>query len=637
MDRNPSASLAQQLEELRARVRRLEEALHRQGIALPPDTAQDSAAPAAASPAATAGPAAAAPLASASMEGRAVPSGAPVIPAAPAAAPSDAGVRRADRPSLESRIGSQWFNRVGILAVLVGAAWFLKLAIDNHWIGPLERVVIGLLAGIGALLWAERFRRSGYPGFGSSLHATGSGILYLSLWAAFSLFHLFPGPVAFAAMVAVTALNGYLSWAREAELLAFYSLAGGLATPLLLSNGINHEAALFTYLLLLDTAVLLLVAVRPWPRLLGAAFAGTVFFFTGWWWQYYSSAQSGRTAFFLACFFLIFAAAPRLFPLDGERSTSAAAAANRTARLRWKNPVLVLLPVANAGLGFLGFYGIVSSSHAAWAAPWLACAFALFYLSLYRFLRGGGPAELPPLHLAAAIVFLTIAIPLWSHGRWMTIGWLAEGAALLGASARVRIAVLRVLAVCCLTLGLIALVAIYPPAAPTLLLNQRFAAFCVGIALFAAVAWMSSARRQQQSVPAALSWSRLAVGAAIVSNLLVLLAIGWEIHSYWARAGVLGPMHEAHINAQFTYSAFFMLFGGLLLAAGFFRRSAFLRWQALVLLAATIAKVFLVDVSELSQGYRILSFLGLGALLLAVSFLYQRDWLGLRGTGRRRE
>jgi len=616
MDPSPSASLAQQLEELRARVRRLEEALHRQGIALPTDIAQEGAAPAATSPA----------PASAAMEGRAVPSGAPMIPAA------------ADRRSLESRIGSQWFNRIGILAVLVGAAWFLKLAIDNHWIGPLERVVIGLLAGIGILLWAERFRRSGYAGFGSSLHAAGSGILYLSLWAAFSLFHLFPGSVAFAAMVVVTAMNGYLSWAREAELLAFYSLAGGLATPLLLSSGVNHEAALFTYLLLLDIAVLAVVAVRPWPRLPGGAFAGTVFFFAGWWWQYYSAAQSGRTAFFLACFFLIFAIAPRLFPLDSEGGAGGIAPESRAARLRWKSPVLVLLPVANAGLGFLGFYGIVSSSHAAWAAPWLASAFALFYLSLFRFLRGGGPAELPPLHLAAAVVFLTLAIPLWTHGRWLTIGWLAEGAALLGASARVRIAILRVLAVSCLVLGLIALVAIYPPAAPTLLLNQRFATFCVGIAVFAVVAWMSSARRQQQSVPAALSWSRLAVGAAIVSNVLVLLAVGWEIHSYWARTGAAGDwrsMRDARIDAQFTYSAFFMLFGGLLLAAGFWRRSAFLRWQALLLLAATIAKVFLVDVSELSQGYRILSFLGLGVLLLAVSFLYQRDWLGLRGAGRR--
>jgi uncharacterized membrane protein len=83
--------------------------------------------------------------------------------------------------------------------------------------------------------------------------------------------------------------------------------------------------------------------------------------------------------------------------------------------------------------------------------------------------------------------------------------------------------------------------------------------------------------------------------------------------------------------AQFSYSAWFMLFGAALLAAGFWRHSAFLRWQALLLLAVSIGKVFLVDVSELSQGYRILSFLGLGALLLAVSFVYQRDWLNLRG------
>jgi uncharacterized membrane protein len=84
------------------------------------------------------------------------------------------------------------------------------------------------------------------------------------------------------------------------------------------------------------------------------------------------------------------------------------------------------------------------------------------------------------------------------------------------------------------------------------------------------------------------------------------------------------------MHAQFTYSAWFMAFGALLLAVGFWRRSAFLRWQALVLLAITIGKVFLWDMNRLSQGYRILSFLGLGVLLLAVSFVYQRDWLNLR-------
>jgi len=117
-------------------------------------------------------------------------------------------------------------------------------------------------------------------------------------------------------------------------------------------------------------------------------------------------------------------------------------------------------------------------------------------------------------------------------------------------------------------------------------------------------------------------------------NVLILLAVSLEIHSFWwflCWRGNYHLLHNYQMYAQFTYSAFFMLFGATLLAVGFLRRSAFLRWQALVLLAATIAKVFLVDISQLSQGFRILSFIGLGLLLLAVSFVYQRDWLNLRG------
>jgi uncharacterized membrane protein len=131
--------------------------------------------------------------------------------------------------SLESQIGSQWFNRIGILAVLIGMALFLKLAIDNHWIGPLGRILIGLAAGAGFITWSERFRHRGYSAFAYSLKAVGSGILYLSLWAAFSLFHLIPAGVAFAAMVLVTAFNGFMAWIEDAELLAVYSIAGGLS------------------------------------------------------------------------------------------------------------------------------------------------------------------------------------------------------------------------------------------------------------------------------------------------------------------------------------------------------------------------------------------------------------------------
>ena len=59
--------------------------------------------------------------------------------------------------------------------------------------------------------------------------------------------------------------------------------------------------------------------------------------------------------------------------------------------------------------------------------------------------------------------------------------------------------------------------------------------------------------------------------------------------------------------------------------------------QALVLIAFTIGKVFLYDVSELDRGYRIVSFIVLGVLLLAISFMYQRDWLKLSSRNHSKE
>ncbi len=531
--------------------------------------------------------------------------------------------------SLESRIGSQWFNRIGILAVLISMAWFLKFAIDNHWIGPLGRVTVGLIAGAGLIGWSERFRRRGYTGFSYSLKAVGSGALYLSLWAAFSVFHLVPAGVAFAAMIAVTAFNAYMAWLHDAELLALYAIVGGLSTPLLLATGQNHELALFSYLLLLDLAVLVLCILRPWSRLLFAAFVGTVLIVTGWWFSYDPAKQVWETAFFVTCFFLVFALAPRLARARFEQQDHISG---------WNSLAFVLLPVGNAALGFLALYSLLRITQTEWAQPWLAVGFAAFYLLMNSLRqRGrlhGSPPLLSALHLTAVVVFLTIAIPLQAHGRWLMIGWLVEGAALLWFAKRIHSLLLRVLALLCLLLGLAVLVFVNPPALTTPIFNERFGTYSAGIAVFAFTAWIAAKSSPgDDGGEAALRWQNISALAVLATNGLILLATGWEIHSYWWYRrwhGNWRGMHEYTMYAQFTYSAFFMMFGAVLLGAGFWRRSAFLRWQALLLLAVTIGKVFLVDVSELSQGYRILSFLGLGALLLAVSFVYQRDLLNLR-------
>src|SRR6202000_3554060 len=99
---------------------------------------------------------------------------------------------------------------------------------------------------------------------------------------------------------------------------------------------------------------------------------------------------------------------------------------------------------------------------------WLSVGLAAFYLLLLR-IPAAGPlrqsiAVLTRLHLATAIVLLIVAIPVKTHGRWLTIGWLAEGAALLWVAARTRLQLLLVLAVVCLFLGFGTLLATNLPA-----------------------------------------------------------------------------------------------------------------------------------------------------------------------------
>lgn len=528
------------------------------------------------------------------------------------------------KASLENRIGSQLFNRIGLVALLIGTTWFLKLAIDNHWIGPMGRILVGLIAGAGIILWSERFRRQGVRGFTFSMKALGSGVLYLSLWAAFQLFHLVPAPVAFGMMLLVTAWNAYMAWSQNAEQLAAYALIGGFATPVLLSTGGDHEIFLFSYLLLLNIAVALLVRVRNWPRLLPAAFLFTAGYYCAW---YVGSRQPSDsfaiTVIFLICFFVVFSSTGISF---GAEEGSASESLIRD----------LLLPLANAAFFALALILLESSAlhdpdH--WIVTWSIVLLAAVHLGLMRISRSAVAAAT---HLSLAIVFLALVLPIKLQGSWVAIGWLAEGAALLWSSTllarretpRPVLYVVRWLSLAILLVGVLHAMFLpewflRPVATP--FWNQRFATSLAAVAALGAVLWMAL-RAHRAGIPdTSPSWLQIAGAAAVLFNLTALCATVRELSDLWR-----GTAAEADLRRALAISAFLMLYGAALLAVGFWRRTAFIRWQALILLVFTIAKVFLYDMRNLSQGYRVMSFLGLGALLMAVSFAYQRDWLSLR-------
>ncbi len=353
-------------------------------------------------------------------------------PAEPYIAPPAAPVAAREERSLESRVGSQWFNRIGIVAVLIGVAWFLKFAFDNQWIGPAGRILIGLLSGAALIAWSERFRAKGFAAFSYSLKAVGSGVLYLSLWAAFSMYHLVPSSVAFAGMVLVTAFNAFIAWRQSAELLAVYAIVGAFSTPLLLSTGRNEEVFLFSYLLMMNAATMALLVLKGWNRLLVLSFLGTVGFYWGWYWQFYAPAAFVTTTVFLSLFILLFAAATIL-----ARQKHAHAEQGDVAR--------VLISMANAAFGFLGFYAMLSHDGTArnTALAWCSVGFGAFYLGVRKWMErtpiaGTRLASLSDIQLSIAIVFLTLAVPLAVHGHWVTVGWMTEGAVLVWVATRMR-------------------------------------------------------------------------------------------------------------------------------------------------------------------------------------------------------
>ena len=532
--------------------------------------------------------------------------------------------------SLEDRIGSQLFSRIGIVALLIATTLFLKWAIDNHWIGPIGRILAGLAAGAAVVIWSERFRRQGFNAFSFSLKAIGSGALYLSLWAAFQLYHLLPAAVALPAMILVTAWNAYMAWSQNSQILAAYALVGAFATPLLLSTGGNHEVFLFTYILAIDIATVCLVRLKPWPRLLLAAFPATVAFFIGWYVEWFNTYNAPRplatTTIFIALYFVAFLIPSIRIPQDEKRTSS---------------PITeILLPLADAIFASLAFYAALEDTGNHDLLPWLAVLFAALYLSL---MRAPQPRVTSAVHLSLAIVFLTIAIPLKASGRWIIVGWLAEGAALLWVAASLTSPtsddatfpaprILRRLATAALVLGVCGLL-VEPfwlnERIATAFFNLRFATALFGLAALGISAFVAHRPLQldehhERSFP---SWLLIAGSSIVAFNFIAILSCLRELDSAWS-VSVANP--EADLQKALAMSAFLMIYGAALLALGFWRRSAFVRWQALLLLVFTIGKTFLYDLRNLSQGYRVLSFLGLGALLMAISFAYQKDWLALR-------
>jgi uncharacterized membrane protein len=110
----------------------------------------------------------------------------------------------------------------------------------------------------------------------------------------------------------------------------------------------------------------------------------------------------------------------------------------------------------------------------------------------------------------------------------------------------------------------------------------------------------------------------IAAGALI----LALTYVTFEIRRiYHGPIMANGPTSDAE---QYTYSIAWLLFGVVLLAIGILFNSQRARLASAAVIALTILKAFLIDMSTLTGVYRALSFMCLGLVLVAIGWLYQR-------------
>jgi uncharacterized membrane protein len=290
----------------------------------------------------------------------------------------------------------------------------------------------------------------------------------------------------------------------------------------------------------------------------------------------------------------------------------------------------VLLLHANAGW-LCAALAVLYASHAlVWLGP-LAAGLAVWNFGLAVALRPRG-TEAWVHQVAAAFALAAVAVALEFDGPWVTVGWAAEGVVLarLGLGTQrpwLRGAGVLLLAVACVRLA----AALLEPGAAGAwpIVNARTGAAIFVVVLLYALAAVHRRYTDDTSAGRRLQIERAAL--LLSAHALTLLLASAEIKAIfatraWEGADTrgAGAATTAELARHVALSTVWAAYAVVLVAAGIRRRYAPIRYFAIAVLALAIAKVFLIDLARLDRIWRILSVIGLGLLLLAASYLYQR-------------
>ena len=561
-----------------------------------------------------------------------------------------------DRVDWEPIVGGNWLARIGVVAIVIGTAFFLKLAFDNNWIGEPERVVLGILGGL-AFLGASQYWLRKYPVYAQALAGGGIGILYLSIFSAFVLFSLIGFYPAVGLLLLISCISAALALRHDSLALALIGIAGALMAPFILSGFADGADArtltgrslqLIAYIIAVDLGVLVLSTFKNWRWLTLTALVGSLAAYGAWYAEYSDTVGHLTSQGSITIIFLIFVAATTLFHFVWRRAPKA---------------YDFTLMVATASAYFGISYGLLWNDFRDWMGGF-TLLLSLFYggIAYLALLRIREHVNLALMSLAIALVFLTIAVPVELDRLWIAVAWSTQGAVLVWLSFRLRMWTLRASGLCVFAVLAVRVLAFDTTIGDLgdfqVILNSRMLAFASAITALYLAAYLvrrgSHLMQEQQSsgddkrgtvgadilsLPSNLMDSLrdlmnsrlLFPGLLVTANFLTVWILSAEVIAT-VDSGVVDMSREAEPHVKsLSLSLLWGLYASVMLIIGIVRRWQPVRLGGLALLAIPVAKLFVVDTFELEQGYRVVAYFSLGFILLAGGLLYQRYSEAIKG------
>jgi uncharacterized membrane protein len=223
----------------------------------------------------------------------------------------------------------------------------------------------------------------------------------------------------------------------------------------------------------------------------------------------------------------------------------------------------------------------------------------------------------------SALFFITLIFPIQFSHQWLTLGWALEGMALCWLYTRVpqrglRIVGLALLVVSFIRLGLNPNVFSYYPRSQTRILNWYLYSYGIAtLCLLFAGHFLAPPRHRIRGINILPLLYTLAA-------ILAFMLLNIEIADFFANGKYLRFEFSGNFARDMSYSIAWGLFALALLLIGIWKKLAPVRYASLGLLGVTLLKLFLHDLSELGQLYRIGAFIGVAIILILASWFYQR-------------